>query len=150
VQLHLPEIQDKFAALESQIFVVSFAPIERLREWVPYFRQSFLEQYFKKHQLEKPTDFFSRTRFLSNQQLDVYHAYGLDRFSPWRAYGPKIIRRYMKLIVQGKPLRMPDGDTLQKGGDFVVNRDRRLTLSHIGTDQSERPAISDILTALQL
>lgn len=148
MQLHLPEIQYQFAALNAQLLVVSFAPIKELRGWVPYFRHYFLERYFKENSLERPPEFFERSRFLSDKQLDVYHAYGLGRFSPWRAYGPKIIRQYMKFIAQGKPLRMPGGDTLQKGGDFVVNREGRLTLSHFGNDQSERPAVADIIQAL--
>ncbi len=150
MQLHLPEIQHRFAAINAQILVVSFAPIEELSQWVPYFRKSFLERYFKVHNLELLSECFSRTRFLSDTELQAYHAYGLGRFSPWRAYGPKIIRQYMRFIFQGKPLRIPNGDTLQKGGDFVVNREGRITLSHIGADQSERPAVSDILAALRL
>jgi hypothetical protein len=150
VQLHLPEIQHQFAATNAQLFVVSFAPIEELRQWLPFFRKSFLERYFKEHKLDLPSAFFTRTRFLSDTGLQAYHAYGLGRFSPWRAYGPKIIRQYMRFIFQGKPLRIPNGDTLQKGGDFVVNHEGRITLSHIGTDQSERPIVSDILAALRL
>jgi hypothetical protein len=44
---------------------------------------------------------------------------------------------------------MPNGDTLQKGGDFVVNRRGQVTLSHIGRDQSDRPKITDVLAALK-
>ena len=149
MQLHLPEIQNQFADLAAQIIVVSFAPIEELTDWVPYFRKYFLERYFRKRQLEQPTGFFRRTRFLSDQGLKVYQAYGLGRFSTWKAYGPKIIRQYVGFMLQGKPLRMPNGDTLQKGGDFVVNREGRLTLSHVGSDQSERPAVAEILRALK-
>lgn len=148
VQLHHPDIQAGFAKQDAQLLVVSFAPLPQLIDWVPFFQKQFVEKYFTEHQLERPDDFFSRTRFVSDPELVAYHAYGLGRHSMLKAYGPKIVWQYLHFIAQGKPLRMPNGDTLQKGGDFVVNRQGQITLSHIGRDQSDRPKIADVLAAL--
>lgn len=148
MQLHRPDIQSQIAALDAQILVVSFAPLAELSDWVPFFRRHFVERYYKENHLNPPKTVFARTRFLADPKLEVYHAYGMGRHSPWTAYGPKIAWRYLRFIAQGKPLRLPKQDTLQKGGDFVVGRDSRLTLAHVGGDQSDRPSVEDILVAL--
>lgn len=148
VQLHHPDIQNEFARQDAQLLVISFAPLQELIEWVPFFQEHFVEKYFQEQKLARPDNFFARTRFVSDPQLAAYHAYGLGRHSMLKAYGAKIVWRYLHFIAQGKPLRMPNGDTLQKGGDFVANREGRITLSHIGRDQSERPEIAEVLAAL--
>jgi hypothetical protein len=148
VQLHHPDVQMKLAEQDAQLLVLSFAPVQELTGWVPFFQKHFLETYFKEQKLEPPVDFFTRTRFVSDAELRAYRAYGLGRHTVWEAYGPKIVWQYLHFIAQGKPLRMPKADTLQKGGDFVVNRQGRLTLSHVGRDQSDRASVAAILAAL--
>lgn len=148
VQLHHPHIQSEFAKQQAELLVISFAPLERLIDWQPFFQKVFLERYFKEQNFDRPDNFFPRTRFVSDPELRAYHAYGLGRHSMLKAYGPKIVWRYLHFIARGKPLRLPHGDTLQKGGDFVINRHGLITFSHIGRDQSERPAMSEVLAAL--
>lgn len=148
MQLHRPQTLDKFRAADARLLVVSFARLEELKEWVPYFRRTFLERYYRRHDLSLPDTIFSRTRFVADPELLAYHAYGLGRHSVLEAYGPRIVWQYLKWIVEGKPIRMTGQDTLQRGGDFVVGRDGRLTLSQVGRDQSERPRIRDMLDAL--
>lgn len=148
VQLHHPDVQSEFAKRDAQLLVISFAPLQELIEWLPFFQKYFVEKYFKEQKLERPDNIFARTRFVSDPQLQAYHAYGLGRHSMWRAYGLNIVWRYLHFIAQGKPLRMPNGDTLQKGGDFVVNGEGRISLSHVGRDQSDRPKVADVLAAL--
>ncbi len=148
VQLHHPDTQTELARLGAQLLVVSFAPVEELTAWVPFFQTHYLDKFFKERGRRCPDEVFARTRFVSDAELGAYRAYGLGRHTLWKAYGPKIVWRYLHFMAQGKPLRMPNGDTLQKGGDFVINREGRLTLSHIGRDQSARPEVATILTAL--
>lgn len=149
MQLHQPDRLDAIAGIDARLIVVSFAPLDEFREWVPYFRKTFLERFYKDNRLEMRHDIFARTRFVADPNLEAYHAYGLGRLSPWAAYGPKIVWRYLQFISQGKPLQIPKQSTLQRGGDFVIGRDGRITLSLIGKDQSERPSINDILASLQ-
>lgn len=149
MQLHRPDIQEQLEAADARLLVVSFATLEEFTDWVPFFRKHYVERAFREHGWRRPPDFFARTRFLADPQLAVYHAYGMGRHSPLRAYGAKIAWRYLRFIAQGKPLRLPHQDTLQKGGDFVINREKRLTLSHIGRDQSDRPSLAEILAALR-
>ncbi|HWP41792.1 MAG TPA: hypothetical protein VNO14_01060 [Blastocatellia bacterium] len=148
MQLHRPQVIEGFRAASARLLVVSFAPLAELEEWAPYFRQTFLERDYEKQSLRLPETVFSHTRFLSDPELSAYHAYGLGRHSVFEAYGPRIVWQYLRWIAEGKPLRIPRQDTLQRGGDFVVGRDGRLTLAQVGRDQSVRPRVSDILSAL--
>lgn len=150
MQLHQPSVLDEIARTGAALLVVSFADLDKLRDWVPYFRQYFLEPYYKERGLSLTDDVFSHTRFLSDPKLTAYHAYGLGRNSALRVYGLRIVWQYFRWGLQRKPLRMPGGDTLQRGGDFVVNAQMRLALAHVGHDQSDRPAASDVLAALKM
>ncbi|MBI3652758.1 MAG: hypothetical protein HY231_17180 [Acidobacteria bacterium] len=149
MQLHHPNVQNQLAKQEAHLLVVSFAPVQELQDWLPFFQKYYVEKFFREQKLEQPTAVLARTRFVADPELQSYHAYGLGRHSTRQAYGWKIVRRFLRLLWQGKPLRRPNGDTLQKGGDFVINRQGRLTLSHIGRDQSERPTVAEVLAALQ-
>lgn len=148
MQLHTPHVQQKIAELDARIVVVSFAPLEELRGWVPFFQKYFVEPSYNEQHLERPTDFFPRTRFVSDPTLAVYHTYGMGRNSVWRVYGWRIVRAYFQMISRGRPILKPRADTLQRGGDFVINREGRLTLAHVGRDQVDRPTIEDVITAL--
>lgn len=151
MQLHQPDVLRRVEALDARTLVVSFADLERLRQWVPYFRRQFLEPSYEQRGLALSSltpDPLERTRFLSDATRAVYHAYGLGRNAVWRVYGPGILWRYLRWGIQGKPVRIRD-DTLQRGGDFVVGRDGLLTLAHTGRDQSDRPVTEAILAALR-
>ena len=149
MQLHRPEVLESYTALAAGLIVLSFAPLERLQKWVPDFRADFLEPYYKKVAGRPADDPFARTRFVADPALSVYHAYGLGRNSAFKVYGAKIIWQYAVWAAQGKPIKKSGEDTLQRGGDFVVGRDGRLTLSHVGDDQSERPSIEAVLAAIK-
>lgn len=150
MQLHQPHILDALAAIDARLIVVSFAPLAELQEWVPYFRERFLEHFYKENNLKMRPNIFARTSFVADPGLEAYHSYGLGHLSPWEAYGPRIVWLYMRFISQGKPLRIPKQSTLQRGGDFVIGRSGKITLSLIGRDQSERPGTDDILAALRM
>ncbi len=149
MQLHLPTVLDELAKLDARLLIASFAPLSRFAEWAPYFRESFLQPFYTEHHLSLPDNVFARTRFLADPALDVYHAYGLGRLSMLQAYGPKIIWQYLRWAAMGKPIKRTNQDTLQRGGDFVINREGRLTLAHMGNSQAERPPVSEILAALR-
>ncbi len=147
MQLHQPDALNRLAALDARLLVVSFADLSRLTHWVPYFRRRFLDPAYAERGVAPPADALARTRFLADPDRAAYHAYGLGRNSILRVYGPHILWQYVTWALRGKPIGIRD-DTLQRGGDFVVGRDGRLTLSHTGRDQSERPSPDAILAAL--
>ena len=135
------------AARDAQLLVFSFAEEERLRQWLPYFQREFLAPAYAERGLALPADPFARTRFVADPARAVYHAYGLGRNTVWRVYGPQILWQYARWGAQGKTLKLND-DARQRGGDFVVGRDGRLTLAHSGRDQSDRPPTERIIEAL--
>jgi len=150
VQLHQPTFLHELATLDARLLVLSFAEMERLRHWVPYFRRRFLDPDYARRGLTPatlPADPFEHTRFLADPSRAVYHAYGLGRNAVWRVYGPGVLWQYLKWGMQGKPIGVRD-DTLQRGGNFIVGRDGRLTLAHTGRDQSDRPSPDAIRMAL--
>jgi hypothetical protein len=119
-----------------------------VKEWVPYFRNRFLVPHYRAHQVAQLQWPLFRTRFVADPDLRVYHAYGMGRNSRLHVYGPRIVWQYFRWGLAGKPLKLPKQDTLQRGGDFVVGVDGRLTLCHVGRDQADRPSVGDVLTAL--
>lgn len=155
MQLHRPDILETYAALEARLVVLSFASLDRFREWVPAFQVEFLEPFYKeiaqpaRKKVGRVDDPFARTHFVADATLSVYHDFGLGRNSAFKVYGAKILWQYAIWAAQGKPIKKSGGDTLQRGGDFVVGRDGRLTLSHVGEDQSDRPSIEAVLAALR-
>jgi hypothetical protein len=144
VQLHQPRSIETLAHARATIVVVSFATPERLTEWVPYFREHFLEASVG----ADAARLLSGTRFATDPERAVYRAYGLGRHAPRAVYSLKVLLQYARWALEGRAIRKASEDTLQKGGDFVVGRDGRLRLSHVGSDQSERPAVADVLAAL--
>lgn len=148
VQLHQPDILQQVAALDAQLLVISFADLTHLQAWIPYFVDNFLVPNYAEQNLSLPPEILARTRFVADPERKVYRAYGLGRTTSERVFGFKILRQYAKWKLQGKPIRKITDDPMQRGGNFVVNRAARLTLSHTGYDQSERPSPAEILAAL--
>jgi hypothetical protein len=66
---------------------------------------------------------------LADETRAVYHVYGLQHGSSWwRVWGLNSARAYSRLFRQDRHLERPTGDTLQLGGEFVVDRDGRLAM----------------------
>ena len=152
MQLHLSPVLQELAALDAHLLVISFAPLPRLERYTRYLRDTLIPLGYRERGLSLPPDrdaLFARTRFASDPALAVYHAYGLGRNSIVRVYGPRIVWQYLLWGLRGRRIRLGSDDTLQRGGNFVVGRDGRLTLAHTGRDQADRPPIVAILDALR-
>ncbi len=153
MQLHRPDVVETLESLEAQILVISFAGLARLEHWIPYFRRKFLPAVWDRgtpNGVSSEEDApFARTRFLSDPGREVYHAYGLGRLSPLTAGGPRILKQYLRWTLQGRPVHLTTEDVLQRGANFVVGRDGRLSFCHTGRDQSDRPSVDTILAALR-
>jgi hypothetical protein len=147
VQLHQPDILARIAALDAHLLVIAFAELERVRHWIPFFTRTFLRPGYERAGVPPPEHPFARTRFAADPTRGSYHAYGLGRNSVLRVYGPRVVWQYVRWGLQGRPIRIQD-DALQRGGNFVVGRDGRLTLAHTGRDQSDRPSVAALLAAL--
>jgi hypothetical protein len=147
-QLHQPPVIEEMNRLNAAFLVVSFAPLDHLKKWVPHFVENFLKPSYQKHGFEIPRSFFDCTRFVANPTLEVYHAYGMGRNTATKVFGRKILLQYARWKREGKPVQLPTEDPLQKGGDFVVDLDMKIKLAHVGEDQTDRPALAAILAAI--
>ena len=81
----------------------------------------------------------------------AYRAFGLGRTSWGRFFRPRVLLHYLKLIFKGWRVRRPnpEEDLLQLGGDFVLDRQRRLLYAHRSADPSDRPTAEELLAAIR-
>jgi peroxiredoxin len=127
VQQRYAEVQ----ALGGEVLAVSFTRPQRL------------VAYLAGHPLPFPA--------LADPERAAYRALGLGRTS-WRAlWRLRILARYLGLIFRGwLPRRSAEGeDVLQLGGDFVIDRQSRLTYAHPSAEPTDRPSAEELLQALR-
>jgi hypothetical protein len=86
---------------------------------------------------------------LADETRAIYRAYGLQRGSWRRVWDLKSGRAYGRLLRRGRRLERPSGDTLQLGGDFVVDRDGRLAFADRSTGPDDRPSVDDLVDAVR-
>jgi len=80
----------------------------------------------------------------------AYRAYGLLRGSVWRVWHPRVLWRYVVLLIRGRKLRRParGEDLSQLGGDFVIGPDGSLQLAYRSERPDDRPSIDEIIAAI--
>ena len=80
-----------------------------------------------------------------------YQAYGCGRGRVSRVWGWRSAKRYWGILRRDgfTNLRSPNEDTLQLGGDFVIDPDGRLAYGFWGAGPDERPAVDELLDALR-
>lgn len=124
--------------LATRVIIFSFADSNYLQRW-------------RTQVLETAADpaLFTETRFVADQDLQVYHAYGLGRNALWQVYHPRVLLHYAGLALRRKRLPATTQDPLQRGADFVVARDGRIALAHVGRNQADRPTPAALLAALR-
>ena len=117
---------DRFG--DAVIAVVTFADLSRLAR-------------YREH-LELPFP------VLADPDRAVYRAFGLGKGTWRQVYGWTTLRRYAELLAKGRRVRGPTEDTLQLGGDFVVDRAGRLTYGFWGDAPADRPSIEELAGAV--
>lgn len=122
-------MRDRLGELgQAVVVVVTFADLDRLSAY--------------RHHLELPF------AVLADPQRAVYQAFGLGRGRWWHVYGWRTLRRYFGLLAHGGVMERPTEDTLQLGGDFVVDRDGRLAYGYWGDGPADRPSVTDLVGAV--
>jgi len=124
---------DDFKQLDAAILVVSFSPPSSLMD-------------YRQH-LELPFE------VSSDVDRAAYRAYNLLSASRFRVWSPRVIWRYLQLVVgkEKMTLKRPkrDDDLLQLGGDFVIDRRGAVIFSHQSEGPEDRPEVSALLDALK-
>jgi len=102
-----------------------------------------LESYSRHNRLDFP--------ILMDSNRDAYRSFGLGRGSVWRIYGWRAIRRYIGILKSDgfKGLGRPTEDTLQLGGDFIVDTDGNLIYGFWGAGPDDRPSADDLISVLR-
>jgi hypothetical protein len=86
---------------------------------------------------------------LVDRRRSAYRAWGLERASLLRVWGdPGVWRRYATELAHGARLRRPGADTLQLGGDFVIDRGGTVLYSR-PQQRDDRPPVVELLRALE-
>jgi hypothetical protein len=58
------------------------------------------------------------------------------------------MRAYGRLLRAGRRPRLPSEDTLQLGGDFIVDPEGRVAYAYRSAGPDDRPSVDDLLAAL--
>ncbi len=86
---------------------------------------------------------------LADEDRAVYRAYRLGRGAWWRVWGLGTMRAYGRLLRAGRRAALPQGDTLQLGGDFVIDPRGRIACAYRSTGPADRPSVDALLTAVR-
>lgn len=124
------EVLDHREELGVEVVVVAFA----IPEWLALYE----------HELGRPG-----VRFLSDPQRASYAAFGFPRGSTARVWlDPRVWRRYAALLARGRrPARRPREDTLQLGGDVLVDAEGIVRWTYRSSGPEDRPSLDEVRRA---
>jgi peroxiredoxin len=102
----------------------------------------------------EPTFHFCRRRgvpfdCLGDPDRAAYHAVGLERGGPLEYLGPSAVKGWLRAAAHGQLGGMPQGDTAQRPGTFVVAPDGTLTLAHYNRNSADNPSNAQVLEAVR-
>lgn len=81
----------------------------------------------------------------------AYAAFGLERTKWLTFFKPRVLWGYFRGMFKGYGVKRPYAgeDVLQLGGDFVLSRDRNVIFAYRSVDPTDRPAVTDLIAALE-
>ena len=91
---------------------------------------------------------FEDAVMLSDEHRVAYAAFGFDRASAARVWlDPRVWWRYAGLLARGRRLERPEDDTLQLGGDVLVDGGGRIRWIHRSEGPEDRPTLAQLIDA---
>jgi len=122
--------RDEFAALRCSVLLVAQAKPE------------VLSLYISRQKWTVP--------IVSDPERDAYTAFGLERTSWLTFFKPRVLWGYARGMWKGYRVKKPyEGeDILQLGGDFILDRERKVVIAHPSVNPTDRPTISALLGAI--
>lgn len=86
---------------------------------------------------------------LSDPDRRAYKAFELGRGSIFRVWlDPRVWARYLQLVLKGRRPEAAHEDTLQLGGDALVDRDGQIAWIYRSRGPEDRPSVAEIRSAL--
>lgn len=86
---------------------------------------------------------------LVDENRSTYRAYGFGRGSVRRVWGLRTWRAYVRLVRTGRRFQRPTEDTLQLGGDVVVDRGGTISYVFRSSEPDDRPSVDELLDAVR-
>jgi alkyl hydroperoxide reductase subunit AhpC len=123
----LRDQRGEFSALGGRIITISFGPAAKAPAWLADTRSPF--------------------PLLIDARRKTYKAYGMLR-SFRGSWNIATIRLYRQLMLDGREWRGIQGDSLQLGGDVIVDAAGIVRLLHPSESPPDRPSPSALLAAL--
>lgn len=124
----LRHFEDAFRRLGVQVLIISFGAEHWARAWVQ--------------------ETGSPYPLLLDPERATYQAYGLGS-SFIRVWSPKVMWRYLTLLLQGRKMQPVQGDPHQLGGDVIVDAEGVIRLIHRSKDPVDRPPMEKLLAVLR-
>jgi len=84
-----------------------------------------------------------------DEERELYRAYGMLHGRKRDLWGPASVRVYLRLMLRGRRLRLPTGDTAQLGGDVLIDPAGVVRVHHVGSGPADRPAIEALLDVVR-
>jgi peroxiredoxin len=130
---HLDKIDKNYKIIRdagAEVLAVSMRPPE------------FLRQFLKQSKWSVP--------IVCDPDRTAYRLFGLERASWTTYFRPIVVVGYLALMFRGWMPGMPvkGEDIHQLGGDFIVDRDRRLIYAHQSRDPSRSAPIGELMNLL--
>jgi hypothetical protein len=86
--------------------------------------------------------------FVSDPRKRAYEAFGFRRAPWWKVWGPQGILAWLRAMRSGQHgVRRPNEDTLQLGGDVVIDAAARVVAIFRPTGSHDRPSIETLIDA---
>ncbi len=86
---------------------------------------------------------------ISDPERRAYRAFDLGRGSVLRVWlDPRVWARYLQLMLRGRRPESAHEDTLQLGGDALIDRGGRIAWIYRSRGPEDRPSVADIQAAL--
>lgn len=120
--------RDAFRRLNAEVLLISFGTPESARQW-----QQVTEVNYP--------------HLLDPDRL-VYKAYEIER-SFFHSWNLKTVWEYVQLMLAGRKWRGIQGDSLQLGGDFVIDTRGVVQMAYYSQDPTDRPAVADLVASLR-
>ena len=119
--------RSSLAELNTDILLVSFEPLERIA-W-----------YLEEADFSWPA--------LSDEDRTLYRAYGLERTTFVRAWlSPRTVWHYLRAALRGQRIRRPAADSLQLGGDVLIDPAGIVRFIHRSSEPADRPTVERLKT----
>ena len=84
-----------------------------------------------------------------DEERELYRAYGMLLGHKRDLWGPASVLVYLRLMLRGRRLRLPTGDTAQLGGDVLIDPAGVVRVHHVGSGPADRPAIEALLDVVR-